>query len=72
MICADLPAMKFVSHFLVSLWSVVFRIFCDSIRRGTVSKALFMSIVVSTVRGGGDLSLKPLRICCVKFVSRVW
>ena len=45
--------MKFMIHFFVLGSKSVFNIFCDSVNRGTVSKALFMSIVAMSVRDGG-------------------
>ena len=48
----------------------VFIIFFARMWRGTVSNALFMSIVISTVRFGG-FWLKPSNMFCVRFVSSV-
>ena len=42
-----------------------------SLRRGMASKALLMSIVVSSVRCG-FLELMPLEACCVRLVKRVF
>ena len=43
-----------------------------SLRRGMASKALLMSIVVSSVRCAGLLELMPLEACCVRLVKRVF
>lgn len=71
MTCACLPEMKFVSHFLSLLCSVVSIIFCMSVCRGTVSKALLMSMAAITVREGGRDWLKPSNMCCVNMVCSV-
>lgn len=65
MTCAVLPAIKFVSHFLVLFGRLVSSIFCARMCLGTVSNALFMSITAKTVRAGGAFWLKPSNMCCV-------
>ena len=53
---AVLPEMRFASHFFKLGWRFVFSIFWMSMRLGTVSNALSMSIAVSIVFcGGGGL-----------------
>ncbi len=48
-ICACLPAIKFVIHFLSLVWKLVCSIFWMSSCLGTVSNALFISIAASIV-----------------------
>ena len=60
-----------MSHFLSLLLRLVFSIFCWRMCFGTVSKALFMSIVTRIVRDGGVFWLNPSSMCWERLVSRV-
>ena len=50
---------------------LVFSILFISRCRGTVSKALLMSIAAMSVRGAGLGALRPSSVVCVMLVSRV-
>lgn len=68
---ASLPERKLASHFLKFGCMFVLRIFCMSKWRGTVSKALLMSIAASSDLCAGLRWLKPSVMFCVRLVSSV-
>ena len=49
----------------------VFRIMWGINKRGTLTKALFISIVTRTVCIGGGFRLKPSSMCWMRFVRMV-
>lgn len=65
------PDKKLASHFLKFGWMCVLSILLISKCRGTVSKALLMSIVAISVREAGLAELRPSSVVCVMFVSSV-
>jgi len=68
--CPVLFERKFEIIFLSFVDMCVLMILSMRLCLGTVSKALFMSMVASTERSG-FISLKPSRMCCVRVVSNV-
>jgi len=56
-----------VNHFLSLLCMTVLRILEMKMCRGTVSKALFISITASVVLRGGCLLLEPSKMSCLEW-----
>ena len=69
---ASLPDRKFASHLLLLLCMLVLYILFVSMCLGVASKALLISIAISSVLLCGLLLLKPSVMSCVSLVSSVF